>query len=95
VLAVIVLFLWPVLRCRQLRSSFGRVEENDSKDLVLRKMGNPWKDEECGKYLAGETVSCVEEFTYAHPYAPYVPEYWVVDFNSSHQVINRVHLISP
>jgi hypothetical protein len=58
-------------------------------------MGKPWKDESCGEYLGGNFSGCVEEFVYAHPYAPLVPEYWVVDFNSNHRVIDSQHLISP
>lgn len=95
VLIVSALILWPVLRVRQLGQAFSEIKENDSRELVLKRMGNPWKNEECGKYLAGHPPGCVEEFVYAHPYAPYFPEYWVIYFNSSHRVINDAHLVSP
>jgi hypothetical protein len=95
ILIVLVLILWPVVMVRHLEGSFDEVQENDTKDLVLKRMGHPWKDEGCGKYLGGQAAGCAEEFIYAHPYAPYVPEYWVIDLNSSQRVMNHAHLISP
>jgi hypothetical protein len=58
-------------------------------------MGAPWKDEKCGDYLGGQPAGCVVDFIYAHPYAPYAPQYWVIDFDSQQRVINKVHLVSP
>jgi hypothetical protein len=95
VLISLGLILYPVIRVHLLESSFSKVKENDSRDYVLKQMGIPWKDEECGVYLGGKPSGCVEEFYYAHPYAPYVPEYWVIDFNSSQRVIQSTHLVSP
>ena len=95
VLIVSALILWPVLKVRQLGNAFSGVKENDPREFVLMRMGNPWKKEECGKYLGGYPAGCVEEFIYAHPYAPYFPEYWVIYFDSSHRVISVVHLVSP
>ena len=95
VLLIAALILWPVYRVRRLTNAFSRVKQNDARDPVLKHIGKPWKDEECGKYLGGVPTGCAEEFIYAHPYAPYVPEYWVIDFSSSHRVISKVQLISP
>jgi hypothetical protein len=89
------LIVWPILRVRQLSDHYNYVKENDSSDSVLKHMGNPWKDEECGVYLGSKPVGCVTDFIYAHPYAPYIPEYWVIRFDSNRRVINKVHLISP
>ena len=94
-LIISALILWPVLRVRQIGSAFSGVKENDPKELVLKRMGKPWKDEECGQYLGGFPAGCAEEFVYAHPYAPFIPEYWVISFNSNHRVIRNVHLVSP
>jgi hypothetical protein len=95
VLIFSALILWPVLRVRQLSKAFSGVKENDARELVLKRMGTPWKDEECGKYVGGYPAGCIEKFVYAHPYAPYAPEYWVIYFNSTHRVISDVHLVSP
>src|SRR5271154_6557497 len=96
VLIAAVAIVWPIVRVRHLEKSSGEVRIGDTKNLVLKRMGVPWKDDDgCGKYLGGRPVGCVEEFIYAHPYAPYVPEYWVISFNSDGQTISNVHLISP
>ncbi|HKN21387.1 MAG TPA: hypothetical protein VJX73_08220 [Terracidiphilus sp.] len=95
VLVVFAPFLLRTLRVHQLENSFSKVKENDARDLVLRRMGAPWKDEDCGVYLGGSPPGCVEEFIYADPFAPYFPGYWVVSFNSSHKVIQLVHPLSP
>ncbi len=70
VLVAIALILWPIIRVQQLSGSFETVKTNDARELVLKRMGAPWKDEECGKYIGGQPAGCAEEFTYAHPYAP-------------------------
>ena len=99
VLGVIVigigLYLWPLLRVRQLNKSFGQITADDSRDLVLKKMGAPWKDGACGDLGGGAPVGCVEELVYAHPYAPLAPEYWIVDFKSDRHMIEHSHLVSP
>ena len=94
-LLVVSAVLWPAVRVDRLNDHFSKVEVNDSKDSVLKLMGAPWKDEKCGAYLGGQPAGCVEDFIYAHPYAPYVPEYWMIDFDSHQRVINKVQLVSP
>jgi hypothetical protein len=95
VLIMVAAIAWPIIRVRQLEKSFSEVIIGDTKDLVLKRMGTPWKDEECGKYQGGITTGCVEEFVYAHPYAPYAPEYWDIEFDSNNQVISNIQLTSP
>jgi len=87
--------LWPILRVHILENSFSKLKINDSRDAVVRMMGHPWKQEDCGKWLGGTGAGCTEEFVYAHPYAPYIPEYWIISFNSDHKVINVYHAVSP
>jgi hypothetical protein len=92
---VVVAIVWPIVRVHQLEKSFGEVKIGDTKSRVRKRMGAPWKDEECGKYLGGRPVGCVTEFIYAHPYAPYAPEYWEISFDSNNQTISNIHLVSP
>ncbi len=63
--------------------------------MVLRQMGKPWKDEACGEYLGGKSADCSEEFIYANPYAPYLPEYWIVYFNANQRVTGTYYTTSP
>jgi hypothetical protein len=95
VLIPTALVVWPILRVRHFERSSGEIRADDTRVVVLDRMGKPWKDERCGEYLGGSPSGCAEEFLYAHPYAPLVPEYWVVDFNQDRRVINSLHLISP
>ena len=78
--------LWPIVRVRQLTASFSKVRAGDTRELVLQRMGNPWKAEVCGEVSGGWAPGCTENLIYAHPYAPYVSQYWVVDLNSEHRV---------
>lgn len=89
------LIVWPLLRTSRLSKAFTGIKRNDTKDMVLKQMGSPWKNERCGAYLGGFPPGCAEEFIYAHPYAPYLPEYWIIYFDSNHQVISSAHLVSP
>jgi hypothetical protein len=96
VLLVGAAILWPIIRVRQLEEAFGEVKIGDTKDLVLKRMGTPWKDGGCVEYLAGRR--CAEEFIYAHPYAPFAYDYWHIGFDSNNRTILKVrkmHLASP
>lgn len=94
-LAIVSIIVWPIFRVRKLNRQFGSITSGDDRSSVVRKVGKPWKDGECGAYVGGRPPGCGEEFIYAHPYAPVFPEYWVVYFDAGHHVINSVHLVSP
>lgn len=94
-LLITTLILWPIYRVNRLQKQSAQIKQNASKEAVLKTMGVPWKDEPCGAYLGGISSGCVEEFIYAHPYAPYLPQYWVIQFNSNHNVITSYPLLSP
>jgi hypothetical protein len=90
-LAIVV----PILRVRHYESAFEGVSVGSNREAVLARMGQPRKHGECGAYLGGKAPGCIEEFIYVHPYAPYVPEYWSVQFDASRKVVSREHLVSP
>ena len=92
---VCALILSPILRVRFLESAFKKVRVNDSRGSVLETMGRPWRDDGCGDFLGGKSPGCAEEFVYANPVAPYVPEYWIVSFDTSGRVIDRYYTTSP
>jgi hypothetical protein len=78
-----------------LERSFKKLQINDTRETVLDTMGKPWKDDDCGEFLGGKQANCTEEFVYAHPFAPYVPEYWIVSFDSNNKAINFFYTTSP
>ena len=97
--AVLVVLLsvsiWPLLRTRWIERAVAQIRVGDDRQTVLQRAGAPWRDEACGTLFAGEPNGCLHELVYAHPYAPYVPEYWVVYLDSSQHVLSQSHLISP
>jgi hypothetical protein len=95
VFLIAILAVWPFYKYRKIERSFERLAEGQSREVVVRQMGKPWKDEKCGEYLGGSLPECVEEFVFANPFAPLVPEYWVLQFDSSRKLISHEHLQSP
>jgi hypothetical protein len=91
----LMIWMWPQLRIRQINRAAEQIRVGDQSRRVHQLLGKPWKDEACGVLFAGQPAGCTEEMVYAHPYAPYVPEYWIVYLDSGRRVINQSHLISP
>jgi hypothetical protein len=91
---ILFLIIWPSFRVHHLDSEFSKLSSGDTKAAVLKQMGSPWKNAECG-YLVGSSPDCTEELIYAHPYAPYLPEYWIIDFNRDQRVIRLFYTTSP
>jgi hypothetical protein len=91
---VLIVIFWPFVRVHQIEAAFRKVSRNDTRSDVLNQMGNPWNDGKCG-FIGGPSADCVEEFIYAHPYAPLLPEYWVISFNRDRRVIDSVYSTSP
>jgi hypothetical protein len=92
---VCALVFSPVLRVRFLNRAFNKLKVNDSCKSVLKTTGRPWRDDGCGDFLGGKSPGCVEEFVYANPFAPYVPEYWIVSFDMNKRVIDFYYTTSP
>ena len=85
----------PIIRVRFLESAFNNLKVNDPREAVLKMMGKPWKDDGCGDFLGGKSPGCAEEFVYANPFAPYVPEYCIVSFDANMRVIDFYYTTSP
>ncbi len=90
---IVVLIVWPIFRTHQLERNFKKLKPGDTRQAVLGQMGNPWKQTQCG-YISGGAPDCAEEFIYANPYAPYLPEYWVLQFNRNQQLTNAFYATS-
>jgi hypothetical protein len=74
---------------------FAQVKLGQPSGSVIQLLGRP-------NYHSGACLEdlklgqdCVNEFVYSHPFAPLVPEYYVVDFSADRKVIGADHLISP
>jgi hypothetical protein len=74
---------------------FPQVQLGQSSDSVIRLLGRPnYHSGACLQDL-DSSPDCVTELVYSYPFAPYIPEYYVVDFSSENRVISANHLISP
>lgn len=95
VLALACSIIVPILKVRFYDKEFATISDGSSQDAVLARMGRPWKREPCGEYIGGVAPGCTQEFIYAHPYAPYMPQYWVIQFDKDKRVVSHVNQISP
>jgi hypothetical protein len=73
------------------------VKAGDSEEQVVRLLGKPNRIEKCGESFGnpGGPVGCVEDYLYSSPFAPLVPEYWAVSFDSRKHVVGKEHYLSP
>jgi hypothetical protein len=83
------------LRFHFVQRDFDQVELGQSTDAVTRLLGHP-------NYHSGvclpdmeSSSECTSELVYSHPFAPLIPEYFVVDFSADGKVISADHLDSP
>ena len=99
VLAPFVLVGWAFWRDNRLTRGFDKITDGATRQDVVRLMGTPKKVEKCGDFLApvpqSEINLCASEYLYAATFAPYTPQYYIVRFDGSGQVISKIPLSSP
>jgi hypothetical protein len=88
---------WSIIRATVLPTRFERIAIGDSRQQVLWLLGKPWRIEKCGEPFGnpGGNPDCTEEYLYASPYAPLIPQYWSVSFDKSGHVIEKYDYVSP
>jgi hypothetical protein len=76
-------------------SKFDSVHVGQTKQDVLQRLGRP--TDHSGDCLVDLRIAkdCASELVYSYPFAPLVPEYYVVDFSGDGRVAGVEHLISP
>jgi hypothetical protein len=73
---------------------FPHVQNGESRASVVTRLGRPnYHEGKCGT-ISAPYKDCSYEFIYSHPFAPWVPEYYVVTF-SDDSVIHTSALSSP
>ncbi len=81
-------------RFREVGERFDRVHEGQTWNDVITLLGKPnYHEGTCLQDLSGS--GCVSELVYSHPFAPCMPEYYVIDLSADNRVISASHLISP
>ena len=82
-------------RFSQMKRQFPSVQIGDTRASVMGKMGKPnYHSGPCG-VIHFPDKSCAKEYVYSHPFAPLVPEYYIVAFSSDDRVIEAPPWSSP
>jgi hypothetical protein len=86
---------WAILRDNRLRTGFDKIKIGTTEQSVLQELGRPKRVEKCGEFFGPlpkeEAEGCAREYFYASPFAPWLPQYYVVRFDAN----NRVRSTSP
>jgi hypothetical protein len=66
---------------------------------VIHLLGKPKKIESCGRFLGSLPkdipTHCANEYVYASPFAPLLPQYYVVRFDDTGRALETANLPSP
>ena len=84
-----VLTFGTLIRSRSLDKAFAKIKTNDSTQHVIALRGEPQLIRPCGPVL--DVPGCAQELVYAHPFAPLVPEYWLVALDARGHVLQTAH----
>jgi|ERR1700734_2910071 hypothetical protein len=82
-------------RFSNLERHFDSVAVGQSRLAVVEKLGRPnYYSGSCGE-IHNPPHGCVLEYVYSHPFAPLIPEYYIVSFSSDDRVIQADPWMSP
>ena len=82
-------------RFSKIEKEFSSVELGQSRISVLGILGSPnYHEGKCGVIHFPEK-NCAIEYVYSHPFAPWIPDYYIVAFSSENRVIEADHWTSP
>lgn len=99
VLAAAAWFVWAILRDKRLGEGFDEIAAEATEQEVVKYLGHPNRVEKCGEFLgpleSREMEGCAKEFLYASPFAPVLPQYYVVRFDSNNRVKGKTPYTSP
>ena len=92
VLMMALWLAWAFMRDRKLWREFDTIKTGATQREVLEKLGKPKRVENCGEFMGpltkAEMEGCVKEYFYASPFAPLLPQYYVVRFDANKRVIS-------
>jgi hypothetical protein len=94
-LALALKTVYAFMRFSHVEQQFPSVQIGDSRSSVIAKMGKPnYHSGACGVIHVPDK-SCATECVYSHPFAPLVPEYYIVSFSLDDRVIEADPWDSP
>jgi len=89
-----VLLGWAFYRNSRIAAHLERVMIGSSNQEVINLLGRPSWVEPCGKSFGTARPNCTE-YIYRNSFAPLVPEYYSVSFDTSGHVIDKYVYSSP
>ena len=89
-----VLLGWAFYRNSRIAAHLERVMIGSSNHEVINLLGRPSWVEPCGKSFGTAKPNCTE-YIYRNSFAPLVPEYYSVSFDTSGHVIDKYVYSSP
>jgi hypothetical protein len=99
VLAPFVLLVWAFWRDQSLAEGFDKITVGATQEGVVRLMGKPKKTLKCGEFFGPipkeQSEGCTKEFLYPSPFAPVLPQYYVVRFDANNHVKSTAQYSSP
>jgi hypothetical protein len=82
-------------RYSKIKKQFASVQIGESRPSVIAKMGKPnYHAGKCGVIHVPDKA-CAVEYVCSHPFAPLIPEYYIVSFSSDDRVIEADEWDSP
>jgi hypothetical protein len=82
-------------RFSRVERPFANLRQGDSQTLVIAKLGTPnYHAGRCGDVVPSPE-NCAHEYVYSDPLAPWIPDYYVVEFSAEGSVIRADYITSP
>lgn len=95
VLALVARMAVVFARYSKVEKQFVSVQIGEPRASVIAKVGRPnYHEGRCG-VIHFPDKACAVEYVYSHPFAPLIPEYYVVSFSSDGRVIEADKWDSP
>ena len=92
--AIAVMLGWGFYRNSRISSRYDAVSVGASDQQVVRLLGTPSWVEPCGKSFGTPKPNCTE-YIYRNSFAPLLPEYYSVSFDTSGHVVDKYVYSSP
>ena len=93
--ALVAKATYGFVRFSNVERQFSTIQTGDSRASVITKLGKPnYHSGGCG-VIHTPLKNCAIEYVYSHPFAPLIPEYYIVSFSSDEHVIEADKWDSP
>jgi hypothetical protein len=92
--AIAVMLGWGFYRNSRISSRYDAVSVGASDQQVVRLLGTPSWVEPCGKSFGTPKPNCTE-YIYRNSFAPLLPGYYSVSFDTSGHVVDKYVYSSP